>query len=139
METKAKGDDQSSNVRTSTAYQIAANAASYLHTRTEAILPSKSLNDKVDQSVKNCSINSEMASLMATTDSTTTVIAAKEDVKQAVVDDLSSISSSPCEWFVCDMRRVQLDCSSLRDLKCWRLGRLTYSLSQHSLRLRTLR
>ncbi|KAH9608871.1 hypothetical protein KSS87_002360 [Heliosperma pusillum] len=102
LETEAKDDDQSSNVRTSAAYQIAANAASYLHSRTQAILPSKSSNNEVDQSVKNRSINSEMASLMATTDSVTAVVAAKEEVKQAVADDLSSISSSPCEWFVCD-------------------------------------
>ncbi|KAF2325096.1 hypothetical protein GH714_022752 [Hevea brasiliensis] len=47
-------------------------------------------------------LNTEMASLMATTDSVTAVVAAKEEVKQAVADDLSSTCSSPCEWFICD-------------------------------------
>jgi len=50
----------------------------------------------------NLDINSEMASLMATTDSVTAVVAAKEEVKQAVADDLNSINSASCEWFVCD-------------------------------------
>nr|XP_023917001.1 uncharacterized protein LOC112028538 [Quercus suber] len=47
-------------------------------------------------------MNSEMASFMATTDSVTAVVAAKEEVKQAVADDLNSVRSSPCEWFICD-------------------------------------
>lgn len=47
-------------------------------------------------------MNSDMASLMATTDSVTSVVAAKEEVKQAVADDLSSTHSSPCDWFICD-------------------------------------
>ncbi|KAL9242977.1 hypothetical protein vseg_016924 [Gypsophila vaccaria] len=107
VETEANGDDQKSDVRSSAAYQIAANAASYLHYRTRAILPSRSSKDEKDHEmdggcVKNRDINSEMASLMATTDSVTAVVAAKEEVKQAVADDLNSISSSPCEWFVCD-------------------------------------
>ncbi|KAL4376590.1 hypothetical protein GQ457_02G020320 [Hibiscus cannabinus] len=47
-------------------------------------------------------INSDVASLMATTDSVTAVVTAKEEVKQVVADDLNSIHSSPCEWFICD-------------------------------------
>ena len=47
-------------------------------------------------------MNSDMASLMATTDSVTSVVAAKEEVKQAVADDLNSTHSSPCDWFICD-------------------------------------
>ena len=47
-------------------------------------------------------MNSEVASLMATTDSVTAIIAAKKEVKQVVADDLSSTHSSPCEWFICD-------------------------------------
>ncbi|CAN1348777.1 Phospholipase A1 PLIP3, chloroplastic [Linum perenne] len=42
------------------------------------------------------------ASLMATTDSITVVVAAKEEVKQAITDDLSSTCSSPRERFICD-------------------------------------
>ena len=47
-------------------------------------------------------MNSEVASLMATTDSMTAVVATKEDVKQAIADNISSTHSSPCEWFICD-------------------------------------
>jgi hypothetical protein len=47
-------------------------------------------------------MNPDVASFMATTDSMTAVVAAKEEVKQAVADDLSSTRSSPCEWFICD-------------------------------------
>ncbi|KAJ1412573.1 Fungal lipase-like domain [Sesbania bispinosa] len=47
-------------------------------------------------------INTEEASLRATTDSMTAVVSANEDVKQAFADDLNSTSSSPCEWFICD-------------------------------------
>ncbi|XP_061338425.1 phospholipase A1 PLIP2, chloroplastic-like isoform X2 [Gastrolobium bilobum] len=75
------------------AYNIAASAASYLHSQTRSILPFKSSNAVAGE---------EVASFMATTDSVTAVVAAKEEVKQAVADDLSSIRSSPCEWFICD-------------------------------------
>ncbi|TYH58462.1 hypothetical protein ES332_D08G155200v1 [Gossypium tomentosum] len=91
--------------------EIAASAASYLQSHTRTMLPFKSSNP---ESIKDSSkdgngiesgsdmISSDMASLMATTDSVTAVVAAKEDVKQAVADDLNSTHSSPCEWFICD-------------------------------------
>lgn len=47
-------------------------------------------------------INQDVVSLMATTDSVIAVVVAKEELKQAVADDLNSTHSSPCEWFVCD-------------------------------------
>lgn len=34
--------------------------------------------------------------------SVTSVVAAEEEVKQAVADDLKSTISSPCDWFICD-------------------------------------
>ncbi|KAK8588203.1 hypothetical protein V6N13_087147 [Hibiscus sabdariffa] len=100
-----------SRIGASAAYQIAATAASYLHSHTMTILPFKSSNpENSEGSSKDGSgnegisdmINSDVASLMATTDSVTAVVAAKEEVKQAVADDLSSSHSSPCEWFICD-------------------------------------
>lgn len=101
--------NEQSRVRESAAFQVAASAASYLHSRTRTLLSSNSSKDNVDhtsnedsRSNENLNINSEMASLMATTDSVTAVVAAKEEVKQAVADDLNSISSSPCEWYICD-------------------------------------
>lgn len=91
------------------AYQIAASAASYLHSHTRSILRFKSsksenLPEQVKGGGKNeidDMINQDAASIMVT-DSMTAVVAAKEEVKQAVADDLNSLSSSPCEWFVCD-------------------------------------
>ncbi|XP_057517155.1 phospholipase A1 PLIP2, chloroplastic-like [Amaranthus tricolor] len=99
--------NEESRVRESAAFKAAASAASYLHSRSRALFPSSSLNDKEDQNAVsgsngNLDINSEMASLMVTTDSVTAVVAAKEDIKQAVADDLSSMSCSPCEWYICD-------------------------------------
>ncbi|CAA2981368.1 uncharacterized protein LOC111406815 [Olea europaea subsp. europaea] len=94
-------------VSASVAYRIAASAASYLHSHTKSILRFKSSKSAPDENlheeIDNIDmINQDIASLMATTDSVTAVVAAKEEVKQAVADDLNSTSSSPCEWFVCD-------------------------------------
>lgn len=98
-------------ISASAAYQIAASAASYLHSHTRIILPFKSSQPESDKdsseagSGRDCTtdmINSDVAALMATTDSVTAVVAAKEEVKQAVADDLNSTHSSPCEWFICD-------------------------------------
>lgn len=101
----------------STAYRIAASAASYLHFRTTSLLTFKSLKPEMSKDSPNESrrsignvdmlnsidmMNGDMASLIATTDSVTSVVAAKEEVKQAVADDLNSTSSSPCGWFICD-------------------------------------
>lgn len=93
-------------ISASAAYQIAASAASYLLSHTKTILPFKSAQIVVNGDTPRRTIgrdeNGEVASLMATTDSVTAVVAAKEEVKQAVADDLSSTRLSPCEWFVCD-------------------------------------
>eukprot|EP01018_Ginkgo_biloba_P004477 Gb_17222 [translate_table: standard] len=48
---------------------------------------------------------SEMAAFV-TASSVTALVAAEEEAKQSAADDLQSVHSSPCEWFVCD------DCSS---------------------------
>ncbi|KAJ0932180.1 putative fungal lipase-like domain, alpha/Beta hydrolase [Helianthus annuus] len=86
-------------ISASTAYNIAASAASYLHSQTKNIIPFKSSeNNNGEVSMTKA----EVASFMATTDSVTAVVAAKEEVKQAVADELNSLHSSPCEWFVCD-------------------------------------
>ncbi|CAB4291919.1 unnamed protein product [Prunus armeniaca] len=115
-EEDAEGKEQKNNgyrISASAAYQIAASAASYLHSHTRSILPSKCSEaeaetdkDSPEESSGRSDVvnrmNSEVASLMATTDSVTAVVAAKEEVKQAVADDLNSTCSSPCEWFICD-------------------------------------
>ncbi|XP_065860403.1 phospholipase A1 PLIP2, chloroplastic isoform X2 [Euphorbia lathyris] len=112
---ETEGKEQRKNngyhISPAAAYHVAASAASYLHSHTKSILPfnsSKSESGKgspegCNVGNKNLSVmNSEVASFMATTDSVTAVVAAKEEVKQAVADDLSSTRSSPCEWFICD-------------------------------------
>ncbi|KAG8389548.1 hypothetical protein BUALT_Bualt02G0240700 [Buddleja alternifolia] len=104
------GDEKpnGNRVSPSAAYQIAASAASYLQSHTKSILRFKSSKENSPEEINDGSgnddkmMNQDVASLMATTDSVTAVVAAKEEVKQAVADDLNSISSSPCEWFVCD-------------------------------------
>ncbi|GLT42623.1 hypothetical protein SLA2020_166130 [Shorea laevis] len=104
-----KGVDH--QISASAAYGMAASAASYLHSHKKSIIPFKSsaaIGSK--DSLEGCSgvdsgadsMNAEVASLMATTDSVTAVVAAKEEVKQAVANDLNSTCSSPCEWFICD-------------------------------------
>ncbi|KAK7392254.1 hypothetical protein VNO78_20686 [Psophocarpus tetragonolobus] len=98
-------------ISSTAAYNIAASAATYLHSQTRSIFPFKSSNAVTGEgSVEGSNgslnsvnmINKEVASLMATTDSVTAVVAAKEEVKQAVADDLNSAHSTPCEWFLCD-------------------------------------
>lgn len=98
-------------ISTSSAYQIAASAASYLQSHTKSVLHFKSsklmgnenLPEETGEIENNVDmINQDIASLMATTNSVTAVVSAKEEVKQAVADDLNSAHSSPCEWFVCD-------------------------------------
>lgn len=104
-------ENAGNRISASSAYQIAASAASYLHLHTKSILPLKS--SKADTSEDSYqggnktiepinTMNPDVASFIATTDSMTAVVAAKEEVKQAVADDLSSTRSSPCEWFICD-------------------------------------
>ncbi|XP_020226496.1 phospholipase A1 PLIP2, chloroplastic [Cajanus cajan] len=95
-------------LRADAACNIATSAASYLLGRTRSIFPFKSSNAVTGEGSlegiieSRDMINTEVVSLMATTDSVTAVVAAKEEVKQAVADDLNSVHSSPCEWFVCD-------------------------------------
>ncbi|XP_058083026.1 phospholipase A1 PLIP2, chloroplastic-like [Magnolia sinica] len=93
------------------AFQIAATAASYLHSRTRSILPFRStraettenFQERTDDSNQKMKVmSSEVASFVVTTNSVTAVVAGKEEMKQAVAKDLSSAKSSPCEWFICD-------------------------------------
>lgn len=92
------------------AYHVAASAASYLQSRAMGVLPFRSGNGcKNDPTIKAI-VNGEHAecltideaSFVATTNSVTSMVAAKEETKQAVADDLNSSRSCPCEWFICD-------------------------------------
>lgn len=98
-------------ISASAAYHVVASAASYLQSHTRTILSFKSLKaGKKDTSLREDSESkenaevrtSEVASFVATTNSVTAVVAAKEEMKQAVAKDLNSAHSSPCDWFICD-------------------------------------
>ncbi|RID49100.1 hypothetical protein BRARA_I05565 [Brassica rapa] len=106
-ETKAKVDKEEEEVESnkgrkisaSAAYEMVASAASYLHSRTNNILPftsSSKTENSSSEVVPSC-----------LTDSVTSVVAAQENVKQAVADDLKSTISSPCDWFICDDDQTQ--------------------------------
>lgn len=100
-EVEEEEKNKSRKISASAAYEIVASAASYLHSRTNNILPfnssSKAENsDKHDVNLTNAESSSDVAY------SVTSVVAAEEDVKQAVADDLKSTISSPCDWFICD-------------------------------------
>ncbi|KAL1221528.1 Phospholipase A1 PLIP2 [Cardamine amara subsp. amara] len=92
-------------ISASAAYKVVVSAASYLQSRTNNILPFSSSSrtensNKIDENLANVELSSEDASSL--TNSVTSVVAAEEDVKQAVADDLKSTISSPCDWFICD-------------------------------------
>ncbi|KAJ4809091.1 Alpha/beta-Hydrolases superfamily protein [Rhynchospora pubera] len=101
---------QQPEISASFAYDIAASAASYLQSTAKGIFPfgsGKAHNgDKMGskpgekESVPNDLLNE--ASFVATTNSVTAVVAAKEERKEEIAKDLNSSVSSPCEWFVCD-------------------------------------
>ncbi|MQL84837.1 hypothetical protein Taro_017344 [Colocasia esculenta] len=97
-------------ITASSAYKVAASAASYLQSQTRSILPFRSASSKLGLSLTGVVsedgdrglTSSEVVSFVATTNSVTAVVAAKEETKQAVAKDLNSSISSPCEWFICD-------------------------------------
>lgn len=91
------------------AYRIAASAACYMQSRAMEVLPFGSQNegrrDRTIQAIVNAQtegLTMDEASFVATTNSMTSMVAAKEETKQAVADDLNSSRSCPCEWFICD-------------------------------------
>ncbi|KAJ4797500.1 Alpha/beta-Hydrolases superfamily protein [Rhynchospora pubera] len=95
-------------VRTSVVYQIAAVAASYVHSRAQGLLSIGNQSPHVNSSGKTGHTssrfyNAEMAAYMAAS-TVTAVVAAQEDARKMAAEDLSSEKSSPCEWFVCDDR-----------------------------------
>ena len=92
------------------AYHVVSSAASYLHSRAMGIMPFGPGNDAKDDPTIMAFVSGESsdglsldeASFVATTNSVTSMVAAKEETRQAVADDLNSSRSCPCEWFVCD-------------------------------------
>ncbi|KAF8051637.1 hypothetical protein N665_1687s0003 [Sinapis alba] len=74
----------------SSAYKIAASAASYIHSCKE--YDSSDLNNPYKSA----------AAAQAAASTMTAVVAAGEDEKLEAARELQSLQSSPCEWFVCD-------------------------------------
>lgn len=95
------------------AYDIAASAASYVHSQAEDL--SGSHQESNDVEARGCGAHlqeeegfspsrvhkSEMAAYVAAS-TMTAVVAAGEEEKQKAARDLQSLHSSPCEWFICD-------------------------------------
>lgn len=100
-------------LRPSVAYEIAASAASYVHTRAKGLLslgrhrPESYVGGELPEPggleggphARVC--NSEVAAFVAAT-TMTAVVAAEEEARHEAAKDLRSLHSSPCEWFVCD-------------------------------------
>uniref|UniRef100_J3KYD3 Fungal lipase-type domain-containing protein n=1 Tax=Oryza brachyantha TaxID=4533 RepID=J3KYD3_ORYBR len=92
------------------AYHVMSSAASYLHSRAMGVIPFGSRNDVKNDPTIMAIVNGQSgegltmdeASFVATTNSVTSMVAAKEETRQAVADDLNSSRSCPCEWFICD-------------------------------------
>ncbi|KAL6865130.1 hypothetical protein ACP4OV_016281 [Aristida adscensionis] len=97
------------------AYQVAASAASYLQSQAMGVIPfgsrSKARGDPTTQAIVNGEhidgLTMDEASFVATTNSMTSMVAAKEETKQSIADDLNSSRSCPCEWFICDDNRTR--------------------------------
>lgn len=104
-------------ISSSAAYEIAASAASYVHTRAKGLLSmgaSRTMDecdlDENSEYYKVCPANketcetssykSEMAACVAST--MTAVVGAEENARLEAAMELRSLHSSPCEWFVCD-------------------------------------
>ncbi|XP_038973433.1 phospholipase A1 PLIP1, chloroplastic isoform X2 [Phoenix dactylifera] len=122
-------------IRPSVAYEIAASAASYVHSRAKGLLslgreprvtnrgerfgegPEEALSPKgtpgqealgegpaEEQSPKGSPgrvYKTNVAAYVARS-TMTAVVAAEEEARQEAAEDLRSLHSSPCEWFVCD-------------------------------------
>ncbi|EHA8591533.1 phospholipase A1 PLIP2, chloroplastic [Cocos nucifera] len=110
-EENEKQQENGYGISASTAYQIAASAASYLQSQTIGILPFRSKKAERgkdsteggrETEVEGGIASSKEASFVATTNSVTAMVAGKEEMKAAVAKDLNSSQSSPCEWFICD-------------------------------------
>lgn len=106
----SKPKTQQPEINASFAYDVAASAASYLQSTAKGILPFGS--DKAHKGINKGSKTGKReamptgildeASFVATTNSVTSVVAAKEERKAEIAKDLNSSVNSPCEWFVCD-------------------------------------
>ncbi|KAK7285794.1 hypothetical protein RJT34_20575 [Clitoria ternatea] len=110
-----KGKDSEHKHQIRQAYDIAASAASYVQLRAKNLLSLAAKSQQCDNEDSNGrgdspqedaedasrAYKSEVAAYVAAS-TMTAVVAAGEKERQAAAEDLQSLHSSPCEWFVCD-------------------------------------
>ncbi|KAJ9539500.1 hypothetical protein OSB04_032233 [Centaurea solstitialis] len=115
------GEIKQQRINRTSAYEIAASAATYVQSHAEGLVSLKSepqpqeddgvllsQKDKTNSSSPRV-YNSEMAAYMAAS-TMTAVVAAPEKEKQEAAKDLQSLHSSPCEWFICDDSSIYTRC-----------------------------
>ncbi|RWW23154.1 hypothetical protein GW17_00012617 [Ensete ventricosum] len=83
----------STSISASAAYQIAAATASNLQYQTTGVLPFGAAQTKDGEKPVEGSSDENLV---------TQVVAGKEEMKQAIAEDLNSSQSLPCEWYICD-------------------------------------
>ncbi|XP_074273154.1 phospholipase A1 PLIP1, chloroplastic-like [Silene latifolia] len=96
---------QEHTIRSSVAYEIAASAACHVQCyaqkeRYSCTCRDITMHEEICPALRG-GCNSERAAQMATS-TMTAVVAAWEKEKQEVANELQSLHSSPCEWFICD-------------------------------------
>ncbi|XP_042504086.1 phospholipase A1 PLIP1, chloroplastic [Macadamia integrifolia] len=103
------------SISSSITYEVAASAASYIHSHSKGLLslglescpedvkmePCGERDDILDGGFFTPIYNYEVAAYMVTS-TMTAVVAAEEEAKQEAARELQSLHSSPCEWFICD-------------------------------------
>lgn len=117
------------NNRTSAAYEIAASAASFVHSHAKDLLfhGSESQQENIDMSLESneekylhkdersttrvyrSDAGSEVAAYV-TASTMTAVVAAGDKEKEEAATALQTLQSSPCEWFVCDDSSIYTRC-----------------------------
>ncbi|CAL9068236.1 unnamed protein product [Musa banksii] len=89
---------------------VSTSAASNLQYQTTGVLPYGAAQTKDGEKLvegssgdkQDRSVSPEEVSRMATTKLVTQAVAGKEEMKQAIAEDLNSSQSLPCEWYICD-------------------------------------
>lgn len=117
------------NNRPSAAYEIAASAASFVHSRAKDLLfhGSETQQEDINMTSKNSEskslhkeerstprayrsdAGSEVAAYV-TASTMTAVVAAGDKEKEEAATSLQTLQSSPCEWFVCDDSNIYTRC-----------------------------
>lgn len=136
---KSRTSNKCLNKHPSAAYEIAASAASFVHSRAKGLLfhgsetqqedtdmtlersESKSLHEEESSTPRVCKseVGSEVAAYV-TASTMTAVVAAGEKEKEEAATALQSLQSSPCEWFVCDDSSIYTRCFVIQvtTIKC---------------------